>query len=369
MKYEIDFIGVSKDKTSTNADAICFRWENHDGYKIAVYDVGLKVYGEKLVDHLNKYYFNDDSNRYDRLEKKINYLFISHPHQDHVSGIDAIIENFDIGVIYMNCPWLYKDELEDLYSNDGRVTPKSIGDELNIDFSLIKHVEEMADEYGIKIHNAFQGENIDDRLYILSPSKDFYLQKIAASSKTKRLTKMAMNESVFKIDKADGILETWDKETLREGESTDAENETSIVLLGNMEDECFLLTADAGNEALREGIDFSLYCGWDLSTMVNFYEIPHHGGRHNVSPSLLDDLLGRKVKKGSTAGRSAVASVAEDSDHPKKMVVNAFKRRGIKVYSTAGNTFWHHHGDMPKRKEFHQAEQLPFFKYVESWDD
>ena len=57
MKYEIDFIGVSKDKTSTNADAICFRWENHDGYKIAVYDVGLKVYGEKLVDHLNKYYF------------------------------------------------------------------------------------------------------------------------------------------------------------------------------------------------------------------------------------------------------------------------------------------------------------------------
>jgi len=366
MDYEIDFIGVSKDKSSTNADAICFRWATSNGYKIAVYDVGLKAHGEALVNHLNKYYFDDVENRLDRYEKKIDYLFISHPHQDHVMGIDSIIENFDVGTIYMNRPWLYREELETLYSNDGRATPNSIGNELYIDFSLIKHIEELADDYGIKIHEAFQGLSVENRLHVLSPSKAFYLHKIAASTKTDRLDgEMALTESVVAATRSNEVVETWNKETIREGESTDAENETSIVLLGDMDEERFLLTGDAGNEALRESIDYEYY----LSDIVYLYEVPHHGGRHNVSPSLLNDLLGPILAEGRTTKHIAVASVAEGSDHPKKMVVNAFTRRGVKVYTTAGSTFWHHYGDMPERKEFITAEQLPFYKYVESWDD
>ena len=101
MDYEIDFIGVRKDEASKDIDAICFRWKTNSGFKIAVYDVGFKSHGEALVKHLNKYYFDDIDNERNRLDKKIEYLFISHPHQDHVSGIDVLIKNFDIGFIYI----------------------------------------------------------------------------------------------------------------------------------------------------------------------------------------------------------------------------------------------------------------------------
>ena len=129
-----------------------------------------------------------------------------------------------------------------------------------------------------------------------------------------------------------------------------------------------MLTGDAGNEALNESITFANSHECDLSECVDLYEVPHHGSRHNVSPSILDRLLGGIVNKDERTGRIAIASVAEISDHPKKMVVNAFKRRGINVYTTAGSTFWYHCGEMPKRDGFSYAEELPFFSYVESWD-
>lgn len=34
--------------------------------------------------------------------KKIDYLVLTHPHEDHIGGADAVVKNFDIGTIYMN---------------------------------------------------------------------------------------------------------------------------------------------------------------------------------------------------------------------------------------------------------------------------
>lgn len=34
--------------------------------------------------------------------KKIDYLVLTHPHEDHIGGADAVIKTFDIGTIYMN---------------------------------------------------------------------------------------------------------------------------------------------------------------------------------------------------------------------------------------------------------------------------
>lgn len=34
--------------------------------------------------------------------KKIDYLVLTHPHEDHIGGADAVIKTFDIGIIYMN---------------------------------------------------------------------------------------------------------------------------------------------------------------------------------------------------------------------------------------------------------------------------
>ena len=46
---------------------------------------------------------------------------------------------------------------------------------------------------------------------------------------------------------------------------------------------------------------------------MKFLQIPHHGGRHNVSPSILDRLIGEIVDEDETIGKTAFVSVVSSS--------------------------------------------------------
>ena len=107
-----------------------------------------------------------------------------------------------------------------------------------------------------------------------------------------------------------------------------------------------------------------LYKDIDIPAYVSFYQIPHHGGRHNFGPSMLDRMLGKKVSNGCSKGKTAYASVADGSDHPLKMVTNAYIRRGVTPYKTNGNTICHHEGNMPDRGWF-GIEAIKFADKVE----
>ena len=166
------------------------------------------------------------------------------------------------------------------------------------------------------------------------------------------------------------LAESWTHEELRENVSTSPENECSIVLLATIDSSRFLLTGDAGIRALGKAIDYSDHIGVSLKTEVDFYQVPHHGSRRNVSPSILNRLLGELVPEGTSPTRSAFASVAKGSDHPYKMVSNAFLRRGVEVFpkKKTGCTMNHHDGDMPERN-WSSLESIPFAPVVEEWDD
>ncbi len=58
--------------------------------KTVLIDAGENIYGEKVTNYIKKL-------RY----KKIDYLFATHPHSDHIGGLESIIDNFDVGSIYM----------------------------------------------------------------------------------------------------------------------------------------------------------------------------------------------------------------------------------------------------------------------------
>lgn len=366
MAYEIDFIGVGSE-CKQDADAICFRWLDENGkYKIAVYDGGLQAHGEQLEEHLNKYYF-------DETEKKIiDYVFCSHSDQDHVSGLQRILENFEVKKLYMNRPWLYiKDVWDDV--NDGRITEKSFEERLRTAYRYVSDLEKLAIEKGVPIYEAFQGKEIDDRLIVLSPDKEFYLDLLVESDKTpleKRDEAMNLFEAFAKglTRFIKNLIETWTDEKLKEDVSTSAENEMSVVLLGKMDEENFLLTGDAGVRALGKAMDYADEIGISIKNNVQFVQIPHHGGRHNVSPSILDRLLGGIVKEGNISGKVAYVSAAKDSDHPLQMVVNAFTRRGARVYKTNGASLWHHR-KTAAREGWSDAQKLEFNKEVEDWDD
>lgn len=379
MAYEIDFIGVKAEKCSSDADAICIRWKsgmdwNGDPiYKVGVIDGGYTEHGDAMVNHMNKYYFGDENGYKDPEDKTIDFIIVTHPDQDHTTGLKKIFENYTVKKLYMNRPWLYIDELWEQVS-DGRITEESLKKRLREKYKTVADIEDIAEEQNIPIFDAFQGANIENVFKVLSPTKNFYLDLLLESDKTPLQEKASPYEEgifgkIFKTSKALvlKLLENWNVETLREDVSTTPENETSIVIRGMIDGDGLMLTGDAGLRALNMAIDYMECIGEDVISDISFYQIPHHGGRHNVSPSLLDRMLGKKVKEGTTVGKQAYASVAEKSDHPLKMVTNAYIRRGVKTYCNAGNTIRFFKGDMPERN-WSPLAKIEFSNFVEEWD-
>lgn len=223
------------------------------------------------------------------------------------------------------------------------------------------------------ICEAFQGKIIEKQLEVLSPSKDFYLELMIESNKTP-LEKNDFSENILRkavgsfVQYVRDLIESWKDEKLRENVETTAENEMSVVILGKMSEENFLLTGDAGIRALDSAIVYAEENNEAIKDTVKFLQIPHHGGRHNVSPSVLDRLIGEIVEEDETINKTAFVSVAKESDHPLQMVVNAFIRRGVKVYKTTGNII-HHHKNMPTRDGWSTLTGLSFDKKVEEWDN
>lgn len=372
MGYEIDFIGVKNAKAKKDADAIVLRWKENDKYKICVYDGGFKVHGEEMVDHLNKYCFAD----IDESERVIDAIIVSHPDQDHTSGLIEVLENFKVNALYMNRPWLYTDELDD-NKNDGRITEKSLVKRLREKYPFIATLEKIALDRGIKIYEAFQGTVINDRLTILSPSKEFYLDLIIESNKTPLIAESTTNyRAILNSLRAfsnyiKNLIESWTDEKLREDVTTTSENEMSTVIYGDMPTgEGILLTGDAGKRALIEAMDYAETKEIYLDSNVSFYQVPHHGGRHNISSTIMDRMVGDIVEENKSDNRVAFASCSEDSDHPLQMVVNAYVRRGVTVYSNNnGCTIHHSSGKMPERPGWYSLNKIEFNENVEEWDD
>lgn len=364
MRYEIDFIATKENKG--NADAICFRYEKDGNFINVVYDGGSKVLANKLIEHLEKFYFKNE------YYPKIDYLICSHPDQDHASGLIEVIEKFEIGKIIMNIPWNYIDDIWDNV-NDGRISKESLEKRLKDDYPYVAEIEKLAKEKGIEIIKGFEDKQINENLKILSPSKEFFIELLKKSKKTEYLDESDYKSNIY-AESAKNILskfinwikELWDKDSLKEDVETSEENEMSIVLLGDMEESKFLLTGDVGLKGLEKAIEKGNKIGISL-TEVNFYQIPHHGSRHNLSPSIMNKMVGNIVSKGIKLKKVAYASVAYESDYPRKAVTNAFIRRGVQVYKTNGYTI-NYSSLMPAREGWSPISELSFSEKVEDWD-
>ena len=105
-----------------------------------------------------------------------------------------------------------------------------------------------------------------------------------------------------------------------------------------------------------------------MPASIKFVQISPHGSRHNVSTSVLDRLLGSRLPtKPEKYEKVAFVSAGKDSTtHPRKMVVNAFLRRGVNVIATQGKPKRHYRG-MPDREGWVSATALGFSDKVESW--
>ena len=108
----------------------------------------------------------------------------------------------------------------------------------------------------------------------------------------------------------------------------------------------------------KEGLDKAYEYKPQIASNLKFIQVPHHGSRRNVSPTVLDNLLGEKgqEEKNKTA---FISAGKESTTHPRQSAVNAFIRRGCSVVTTKGSTKQHYSGT-PEREGWSKAEPLKF---------
>ncbi len=358
--YEIDFLPVGNGDRS--GDAIAMRYGTPNNYKVIVYDGGTKESGKALVDHIRTHYGTNH----------VDYVINSHPDTDHASGLSVVLEQLDVGELWMHQPWNYSSIIRD-YFHDGRITDNSLAERLQSKMAAAYNLEKLAEEKGIPVHAPFQGEKIGC-FTVLSPEKDWYIHDLVADfqkSPTKKKSESAIVEALLKSwnKTAQWISERWDIESLREDVTTSAENESSVILFAQIDGKGILLTGDAGVHALSGAIQNAEARNILLPDTLNFIQVPHHGSRHNVSTSVLDRIVGkRKATNDSQITKTAFVSAGKTSStHPRPSVINAFIRRGARVVQTKGSTICHYH-NMPSRTGWKSAEVMTFSEQVESWD-
>ena len=363
MAHEIDFLAVGDGERS--GDAIALRYADGHSYRIHVIDGGDQAAGQRMVGHIRKYYGNP---RY------IDAVICTHGDDDHSSGLREVINSFEVGGIWMNRPWLYANLIIGSFK-DRRMTVASLERHLREEYPILEEIEAIATERRIPIYEALQGAAVG-AFEILAPTRSRYLNLIPEFSRTPEQSEShqshqrAGSNPILRAARlvravAEWVAETWGIETLEKHVETSASNESSVVQLATLGSERILLTGDAGVISLSEAADYAKSRGYDLPG-IDVIQVPHHGSRHNVSPASLDLWLGRPLPKAGTRGTAAYVSVGKESKtHPRKKVVNAFIRRGSKVYSTKGTSVWHHI-ETPLRQGWGAAAALEFSKQVEA---
>lgn len=322
--FEIDLIDV---ETRCSGDAIPLIYSINGQPLIHVVDAGFQDTGDKVCQHIRKFYGNPTY---------IDHVVATHPDGDHAGGLRRVLEEFDIGVLWMFRPWILASELLPLFPRFS--SAENLAKRLREIYPNINALEEIADAKGIAMKAPFQGQLIG-AFRVLSPTPEHYVNMLVDSDRTPESVKRAEEEKLVSqglgalIEKVVNLAKAaWGAEVFSEDE-TSAENEMSVVQYAELCGEKILLTADAGRRALTIAADYAVSIGIPLPGIDRF-QVPHHGSRRNVSSELLDRWLGPKLssEKGGTF-TAAISAAKKDKDHPRRAVVRACIHRGATVIS------------------------------------
>ena len=282
---------------------------------------------------------------------------VTHCDRDHTGGLATVLEQMDVGILWMLRPWEYAEELLPrfaTYTSADRLRARLKGI-----YSKLVELEEIANRKDILILDPFQGATIG-AFTVMAPSRARYLDLIVASDNTPesvdeavatpgdRLRALA-RAAMKKV--AQFVAAMWGEEVFST-EETSAENEMSVVQFARLSNDRILLTADAGRGALTEAADYAPMVGLVLPGLDKV-QIPHHGSRRNVSTAILDRWLGPRLRAKPAAGQetfSAIVSSAKaDPNHPRSSIKRAFIHRGGAVFETESRSIQTHGGAVPQR--------------------
>lgn len=329
MAFEIDLLPVGSDKKS--GDCIAMRYGDLVNGKskqtVIIVDGGYAgTWQDTLKPHLKKYY-NCEVNG----KLHIDLVILSHPDQDHVSGLVEMAKDneVEVGMIMMHRPW---KELTPFWFKDGRITKDSLKDRLGDAFEKAKELADATSN--IRLFNLEVGTYTfrEASITILGPTSDFYKTCIANCEKTPQQGKLVRN--IPQTQGGNGMIAfepyvrgkiKWD-----DSENTSPINESSLIILFEYEGAKVLLTGDAGKEGLSKAIKYAHDNNIKLND-CSIIKMPHHGSRKNVNPTIMDAFVGSRALYYSCASNDL-------GHHPSQRLINLMNEKKFKQFSTSGST-------------------------------
>ena len=352
MGYEVDFLPVG-DKSG---DAIALRFGDlrspqRSDQVVVLIDGGFKKTAPTIIEHINTYYGTN----------RIDLVVSTHPDSDHINGLPSVLAGMDVRELWMHCLSKRRAAVERAL---GHLASTDYIEGVRAAFDSAEELEKLAMKKGIPISEPFTGlQHHSGRFHCVGPTEDFYLNLFREPPPEERA-----GLGAWLVEKVGEFLatvaESWGWETLTDDGETSPINNSSAITMLTHDGKCLLFTADAGIPALSRAAD-ALEAANYTADMFRFIQVPHHGSRRNVGPTVLNRLVGPILAEEKQL-KTAFVSVAPDEEpkHPAKKVTNAFLRRGAPVHVTKGVTKWHH-DDAPDRTEFSPSQPLPLYSQVE----
>jgi len=359
LSYEVDVLAVGEN--SKSGDAIALRYgdfSDRGRHKVVVIDGGFADNGEQIVKLIRNTYGTNF----------IDLVISTHPDSDHTAGLSVVLEELEVGTLWMHQPWNHGKAVAELRQE--RFSHQRFYDQLQKSIASASDLEDIAAKKGIPIVEPFDGlQSPDERLFVLGPTQTYYAELVAGfEDPSKDLSRTFADLFKATFGKAvEKIQDLWGGEQLQEPEegATRPQNNSSVVLYAQLDDDVFLFTGDAGRPALDRAVtvqraDF-------IRPRLKYLQLPHHGSKRNIGPSAMDRILGPRLPKGSMTGKTAFISAAKDGEpkHPSKRVVNAALRRGALVIATQGTSHWYHSADISQRPGYGPLSPLSFTENFE----
>lgn len=372
MLCEIEFLPVGEG--SRAGDAIVVRYGEENDYKLMVVDGGTADSGKELVTHIKRHFGE---------QVRLEHVVLTHSDADHASGLREVLRQIQVVNLWLHIPWLLSQDAIHLFQ-DKNWTKETLASAIKKEYDIISEIVDlgMAAPH-TTVQYPFQGSQIGP-FTVLSPRWQNYLYLLPQFEKTPApdqalleaadmwigksptgLFKALLEKAAAKV--SNWLPETWSQERLKDGGNTSASNESSVVLYGDFgSNRRVLLTGDAGLNALTWSISHATTHGAILQ-QFSFVQIPHHGSRRNVGPAVLNQLLGPIQPQGTKRFTAFVSAPKQDDQHPRKIVLNAFMRRGGEIHATQGQSKVHWGGFKP-RNGYSAVTPLAFSQSVESYD-
>lgn len=351
---EIDFFAVGDGEKSGDAIALRFGAYENNRWKtqtVFVIDGGNLTSGQAIVDHIKGVY---KTNKVDR-------VILTHPDSDHASGLRKVVEQLEVGKIWMHRPWNHWGDVKN-FIVDGRITRNSFEERVRLAYQYAYDIEKIAKEKGIEIFSPHQGSsysiNNEKILTVLGPSKELYTALIQASGKTPEMGVFESTRTFSASEKKKLVYEdmSFQTEHLEDVHiPTSAENDMSLVLLLTVGKTKVLFTGDAGTQGMFKAIYYATEHGISLKDL-DVFQVPHHGSRKNLSKGILKHI---------NTKYSIISCAANSPKHPSPIVVNSLIRRHLNPHSTKNGLLNYHNEIVTQRGDLYPVVPLSFSNYVQ----